>query len=754
MNLVSYTSVSHKEQTRRFEYFQEHTFESLVQRLNNLTANGYCFRGQRNALWEIVSSAQRVWNNWRCKECVTHFVQYLTYLSMSLEYARSNVTFPVCDLRCCKTGLRDHERWGYLQHYCWPTPLIDFTKDFQVALYMAVRSIPRDAADGWFSIYAIYPEFANGEENIDLNEFVETTGGEERSYDFRNWQGKETFIIRKDEGHWCPAISKNRMASQGGLFVYLNSEEKSLEEVFAQKHKMDTGEADSATEEHNRIICIDVPYSVVKDVKAYLMDKQIDAHGLGLSDDSKDRELKAKYKCFEKEFLEHCGMSVSIRIGHGTFVRSFADEILFWNGRTGASRLLQNAAVLECIDNRFRRWKDITSEIVSKLQCSFDVAERDFWPIVEDLTSDGLIEIEGRQDEAASDEAAAAGGADAKGANEHGDCFDFFKKNQLPIELHIDLTSACTERCVHCYLPDYPHQFLEFKWVEKALSSFRAAQGMTVYLTGGECMMHPNFAEICRLCRGLDLNFVVMSNLTLCDEKMVAVLKETDPQFVNVSLYSMDAAEHDAITRRKGSWQETMDAILACEKAGVHVRLAAPLLKENRKAFAKLKVFADEHHMHLVTDCCIVPRCDHTADNVDHACSSEELEQVLSENKGVFDRGWHDGTLSACDAKVCEIGDTRICLNSHGDYYPCDGMHGYVLGNVQTHELKDVWHGEKLNQLRALKNRDFGNCASCEHRPFCKVCPAYNFNATGKLTETTPAQCELARVIHKVYGGR
>ena len=91
--------------------------------------------------------------------------------------------------------------------------------------------------------------------------------------------------------------------------------------------------------------------------------------------------------------------------------------------------------------------------------------------------------------------------------------------------------------------------------------------------------MHPDFVRICRLCKELNLNMIVFSNLTLCDEDMVEAMREVDPQFINVSLYSMEATEHDAITCQLGSWQKTMDAILACEKAGVHIRLAAPLLK-------------------------------------------------------------------------------------------------------------------------------------------------------------------------------
>ena len=116
---------------------------------------------------------------------------------------------------------------------------------------------------------------------------------------------------------------------------------------------------------------------------------------------------------------------------------------------------------------------------------------------------------------------------------------DFYETNNLLHELHIDLTDACTERCIHCYVPQGQYDFLSYDLAEKVLREFREQQGLTVQLSGGECMMHPDFARICRLCRKLDLNFIVLSNLTRCDEKIIEVLKETDPLFVNVTLYSM-----------------------------------------------------------------------------------------------------------------------------------------------------------------------------------------------------------------------
>ena len=304
---------------------------------------------------------------------------------------------------------------------------------------------------------------------------------------------------------------------------------------------------------------------------------------------------------------------------------------------------------------------------------------------------------------------------------------------------------------MHCYVPKGQKDFLSVELVEKALAEFRAMNGLTVHLTGGEAMMHPDFERICRKCVELNLNFIIFSNMTLCDDKRIAFLKEVEPQFINVSLYSMKPEEHDAITQLPGSWQRTKDAILKCCEAGVACRIATPLLKENQDALPALRKFADENHMHLVPAADIIAQSDHGCGNLAHACSVDELRRVMTRDHGLFHK-IYEGKMPSCDAKVCDIGEARLYLNAKGNYYPCDSMHEYVLGNVRENTVEEIWKGEKLNYLRGLKNRDFGSCASCEKRPWCKVCPAANFNATGDLFKHHPSTCALASVIREVYG--
>ena len=166
----------------------------------------------------------------------------------------------------------------------------------------------------------------------------------------------------------------------------------------------------------------------------------------------------------------------------------------------------------------------------------------------------------------------------------------------------------------------------------------------------------------------------------------------------------------------------------------------------------ELKAFARARRIHLIPDAEIFGPIDHSCSNRDHALSLQELETLVSENKDVFAKACAEPERCVPNAKVCDIGDARLNLDAEGRYYPCDGFHGAIIGDSRKNSLWEVWTGDALNKLRALKNRDFGECASCADRAWCKVCPMRNFNETGDMFTHAPWRCGAARVWRRVFG--
>lgn len=440
-----------------------------------------------------------------------------------------------------------------------------------------------------------------------------------------------------------------------------------------------------------------------------------------------------------------------------TYLRHAGEETLLWNKRTYACRILKEAqAFLHPIEQGdIKELSEIVAEVAQAFELQPQEVADDVRDFYAELAAASFLYLDGEGYEVkASLPDSTAPSTVPQDKEEEEKPFPvglFYERHALPGSLHIDLTNACTERCIHCYIADYTPHFLPLELGQRVLREFREAGGMTVMFSGGECMLHPQFRDFIRYAKGLNLNFIVMSNLTRCDAEMVAFLAEVQPQFVNVSLYSMKEEEHDSITTIPGSWQKTMRAILALEAAGVPVRLASPIMQANRHALPELREFAKAHRMHLIPDCDIFGQVDHDCSNQSCALSPEETECVWCEHRDLFYKAPASPERCAPEAKVCDIGKQSINLNAEGIYYPCDGCHGIVLGNAFEQSFAEVWNGEKIQALRALKNKDFGACAHCENRPWCKVCPTRNFNETADMFTHTEARCQAAQIRRKLF---
>lgn len=433
------------------------------------------------------------------------------------------------------------------------------------------------------------------------------------------------------------------------------------------------------------------------------------------------------------------------------YVRHIDDESVLWCPRTDGCTVMRNAQpILEEVTREWRSVGEIVQSVAGKFECAVDEVREGVESVIGELLSQRFVEVR-TSDKTERVTSGAACEATRPPDDDWTPLRDFYMRHGLPCELHIDLTDGCNEKCVHCYLLHGGKHYIDKNIALKVLNEFRDVQGLTVYISGGECMLHKDFAEILRYAKSLDLNIIVMSNLTLCDEKTVALLKGIDPQFVNVSLYAVTEAIHDSITQIPGSCKKTKAAIDALQAAGVHIRIATPFMRENKGCVAELKEYADKRYVHLIPDSEIFGQIDHSCANQCHALTMDELERLVSTNKTIFWHGRIEEGECDLDARVCDVGDLHLNLNAEGLYYPCDGFHGAILGDARKDSLWDVWTGETLNKLRALKNKDFGSCASCADRAWCKVCPMRNFNETGDMFTHAQWRCEATRVYRKIF---
>ena len=131
------------------------------------------------------------------------------------------------------------------------------------------------------------------------------------------------------------------------------------------------------------------------------------------------------------------------------------------------------------------------------------------------------------------------------------------------LELH--LTYTCPERCVFCSEADRMQRYKQFPVTWGRIATIlrtHAERGVkAVHLTGGEPTIHPKFIDVLRLAKKLGMRTSVGTIGTMLKrpEFAEACLPHLDEALF--SIHGPDSATHDALTGRKGSFEQVTSAI-------------------------------------------------------------------------------------------------------------------------------------------------------------------------------------------------
>lgn len=336
-----------------------------------------------------------------------------------------------------------------------------------------------------------------------------------------------------------------------------------------------------------------------------------------------------------------------------------------------------------------------------------------------------------------------------------------FKDKPHLTSFQIELTSRCNERCVHCYIP---HDLKLFDISEElyysTLEQLSKMGILSVTLSGGECMCHPEFKEFLRAAKNYDFYVNILSNLTLLDDEIIEIMKEGNVSSVQTSLYSMIPEHHDAITTVKGSFFKTRDNILKLIDNDLPLHVSCPTMKGNKDDYGEVVKWCHEHKIRAQTDYIMMAEFNHKTSNLANRLSVEEcgkvINDIIREDEDYKAAIVKPDFVERCNSvqfnperRLCGVGVSSCCMVANGNVYPCAGWQEMVLGNLKTDTLQNIWdNSEKINWLRSLKFKDLGDgeCCKCDKAAFCAPCMVRNANEskTGNPLEINRHFCAVA----------
>ncbi|MEN8261001.1 MAG: radical SAM protein, partial [Pseudomonadota bacterium] len=164
-----------------------------------------------------------------------------------------------------------------------------------------------------------------------------------------------------------------------------------------------------------------------------------------------------------------------------------------------------------------------------------------------------------------------------------------------PLQLFLELTSACNLACHHCYVSAGEGEVRQIPGplLQQLLLEFQALGGVYATFSGGEPTLHKSWKPAMRFARFIGLDTMLLTNGTTLRAQDIDFLRELDSQ-VAISLDAGNPIAHDAI-RGEGTFEKTLARLeqLSAKGMGSNVTLCFTPMACNYRLLPEIVSLAD-----------------------------------------------------------------------------------------------------------------------------------------------------------------
>jgi len=322
-----------------------------------------------------------------------------------------------------------------------------------------------------------------------------------------------------------------------------------------------------------------------------------------------------------------------------------------------------------------------------------------------------------------------------------------------PLSAHLELTYRCNWRCLFCYNPRHSdlRGMRRDDW-SAVLDDLRALGTLTVSLTGGEPLTHPDFLSIAAEVRRRAMALRILTNGALVTETVADAIAELGPVGVEMSLHGAAPMTHDRATAVPGSFDAMLAGLDRLRARGVPLLLKTPLTRLNEDELDGMIALAEARGVSYHVDPTITPRDDGDPSPLGYAPSPGGLDRLF---RRLAARSRLPAVERQEDGVNCGLGRVTLAVDPEGNLYPCLQWRTTSLGNVRETPLRELWRSsprriEAAEVARSANDRLRAAGGAVSRFPFC---PAIAAQRTGDPLLPDADHVARARAADRVRQG-
>ena len=189
----------------------------------------------------------------------------------------------------------------------------------------------------------------------------------------------------------------------------------------------------------------------------------------------------------------------------------------------------------------------------------------------------------------------------------NGDIYNFIehlyevKNEYLPMIATWEITNVCNFNCKFCYINTLKKEkdiFYSYDKMKEVIDDLVKKGLILVYLTGGEVFTHPDFCKIYTYLKEKGVLIVLLTNLSLLDDKHVELFKKYPPLRITTSVYGINEANFYNVTQQnKEQCNIVLENILKLQSNGINIWCQTPINSLTIEDYPKIAEWCFEHNI-------------------------------------------------------------------------------------------------------------------------------------------------------------
>lgn len=326
-----------------------------------------------------------------------------------------------------------------------------------------------------------------------------------------------------------------------------------------------------------------------------------------------------------------------------------------------------------------------------------------------------------------------------------------------PLSAQFEITYRCNHLCTFCYNAPTGDPEMTTPQIFEALKKIADFGTLYLTLTGGEATCHRDFWDIAAEVRRLGMALRVYSNgYLMADPAFVDRLAKLTPMEVEISLHGARAETHEALTKIKGSFDKTVQALENLVAAGIRVNLKCPITRLNQDELYDIRAIGDRLGLYVTFDAVITPKDDGDVSPLHLRPDDAFFEKYWSEYYPKLHRGKLPPRANHCAPKgseaVCGTGRSGFTLDPYGNILPCVALRRPVANILRIESLQDVWgNSPVLAEVRGLSVEARDRLNDHELGPYFQFCLGVAETQGGDPLAMYPQAEVNAKAVRRTY---